>query len=114
MQESDYNTNDSVSSSKSVRELINQYDWDSDLAYAIMMAESGGDPTAVNLNHNTADYSIGLFQINLYGYLSDGRPPREWLECPENNIDYAYRIYQRDGWTAWGAYQNQSYLQFYE
>lgn len=112
MQSTEYQNRYSLSSSKSVRELINQYDWDTDVAYAVMMAESGGDPKEVNLNHGTADYSIGLFQINLYGSLSDGRPPADWLKNPENNVDYAYKIYEDDGWTAWGAYTDGRYLEF--
>ena len=96
----------------SYRELICSYGWNCNVAYAVMMAESGGNSNIVNFNHNTKDYSVGLFQINLYGNLALERPSEEWLKNPENNIEYAYKIYQKDGWNAWGAYRNKSYLKF--
>ncbi len=82
-------------------DILSQYDWCIDTAYKIMRCESSLDPNAVNVNHRTRDYSIGLMQINLYGNLSSIRPDREWLLIPENNIDYAYIIYQKQGWNAW-------------
>jgi len=81
----------------SIATLVNQYDWDTDKALKILFCESGGNPEAINLKHETRDYSIGLFQINLYGSLANERPSKEWLLVPENNIEYAYSIYERAG-----------------
>jgi len=39
------------------------------LAAGIAMAESGGDPGALNNNSSTGDYSVGLWQINYFGSL---------------------------------------------
>ncbi len=85
---------------------IYEYSWNHDVARAIIMAESGGNPRAVNNNPRTRDYSIGLFQINLYGRLANERPPADWLKVPENNIQYAYTLYQQRGWQPWSVCKN--------
>lgn len=85
-------------------DLINQYDWDTNLMYRIMQCESKGDPNAHNFSHKTKDDSWGLLQINRYGKL-DYRPGPEWLVVPENNIDYAYEIFLKEGYEAWGCYK---------
>lgn len=85
----------------SVEEVIGQYDWDSNIAYRIMMCESGGNPTIVNNNPLTGDYSVGLFQINLYGDNALKRPPEDWLKNSSNNIKYAYELYSNGGWSHW-------------
>ncbi len=77
--------------------LISQYDWNIDSACKIMMCESAGRPNAHNFNHSTRDNSFGLFQINRYGSLSNKRPSAEWLKIPENNIEYAYKIFISEG-----------------
>ncbi len=97
---------DAVSGRESVApnkyyEIIDKYDWNTQIAYEIMKCESSKDPEAWNKNHRTGDNSWGLFQINIYGYLEDNRPPAEWLVVPENNIQYAYELYEKDGWKPW-------------
>lgn len=94
--------------------LIAQYDWDVPTAYAVMMAESRGNPNALNNNPATADYSVGLFQINLYGALANDRPSEEWLRVPENNVAYAYKMWQQSGWYPWSVYKSGAYLQYLE
>jgi hypothetical protein len=42
-------------------------------AVSVIRAESGGDPTRLNPNANTGDYSMGLFQINMIGDLGKRR-----------------------------------------
>lgn len=88
------------------RTLIEQYDWDSRLMMAIMQAESGCNPQAVNGsdNHGSCTGSFGLFQI---GCIHAGKK----LE-PASNIAIAYRIYKSQGLGAWGAYTNNSYLKY--
>lgn len=80
---------------------LEKYDWDYDMARKVMICESGGNPNAHNFSHATKDDSWGLFQINIYGKLAEIRPPSKWLEIPENNIEYAYKIYLSEGWKAW-------------
>lgn len=86
-----------------VEDRIAQYDWDKDLAYKIMKCESGGNPNALNNTPSTGDYSVGLFQINLYGDNAKSRPSEDWLKVPENNIAYAYELYKKGGFSHWSC-----------
>lgn len=81
--------------------LLDQYDWDSNLMYRIMLCESSGNPNAHNFSHRTRDDSWGLLQVNRYGALANIRPSAEWLKIPANNIEYAYSIWERQGYNAW-------------
>ena len=85
---------------------------------AIMMAESGGRPDALNNNPRTGDLSYGLFQINMIGNLGPARMKQfglrsaDDLKDPSKNIDAAVQILRSSGLGAWGAYTNGSYKQF--
>jgi len=77
------------------------------IAYAIMKAESGGNPRAIG-DKNLKYYSYGLFQIN-----------RRWhkfskasLLNPEFNIKIASEIYKKYGFTQWSTYKNGRYKKF--
>lgn len=92
---------------------ILKYDWDTRIARAVMLAESGGNPNAVNDNPRTRDYSVGCFQINLYGDLRKSRPSEAELKNPEINVRYAYNLWKSTGWArSWGAYSNGSYKKY--
>jgi len=84
-----------------IESLVSQYDWDRDIAVHIAYCESSFNASVVNDNPNTRDYSIGLFQINLYGANAKYRPSEQWLKNPENNIAYAFELYQNGGWNHW-------------
>lgn len=73
--------------------------WNVNTAIAICKCESGGNANA--LNSTPPDYSVGLFQINLYGSLAKNRPSEAWLRDPHNNVNYAYQMWQSSGWTPW-------------
>jgi hypothetical protein len=70
--------------------------------------------------HSEVEYSVGLFQINLYNskqWIHAGRIPGqtmeekvEWLKNPFNNTLYAYWVFQNSGWNPWSAYTNGNYL----
>lgn len=70
-------------------------------AIQIARCESGLRPDALNDNPRTRDYSVGVFQINLYGNLSKTRPSEEWLKNYQNNISYAHEMYLRSGFGPW-------------
>lgn len=80
------------------RQLINQYDWNKDVAYNVMVAESGCNAN----NQNLGDYhsfagcrgSFGLFQINCsHGQVYD----------PAKNVAIAYSMWKASGWQPWSA-----------
>ena len=79
---------------------------DPKLATAIAMAESGGNPKAVN--STPREYSVGLWQINtkVHPYTP------EQMTDPLENARAAYAISKGgSNWKPWGAYTNGSYRQ---
>lgn len=96
-----------TASSSAGCELVNNYtNWDTRVAYAVCMAESGGNPNAFNGNdhHNGCTGSIGLMQIACIhaGASYD----------PATNIATANRLYVSSGWKIWGAYTSGKYLKY--
>ena len=84
--------------------IIEQYDWNTTIAKAIMRAESGCNSQVVNDNPATKDYSVGLFQINLYGANAKHRPSESTLKIPEENVAYAYSLWKSSGFQSqWGV-----------
>lgn len=88
---------------------------DVDIAVAVALAESGGDPTAHNYDLATGDDSYGAMQINMLGSLGPDRRKRFNLRSntdlydPSTNFRVAYGIYKSDGWAAWSTYKNGKY-----
>lgn len=88
-------------------------------AWAVMMAESGGNPRAHNPNAATGDNSYGLFQINMLGSLGPARlrqfglSSNEELFNPMTNARVAFRMSGggRD-WSPWSAYKNGAYRKY--
>lgn len=86
------------------RSLVAQYDWNVDIAMAIMQAESGcsavtPDNSYLNYDH-IPDY--GLFQ--LHGIA---------VTDPAENIRIAYTVkYVNQGWRAWSTYTSGAYLKY--
>jgi len=72
-----------------------------DIAVKVANCESGLNPNALNNNPRTRDYSVSIFQINLYGSLANSRPSKEWLMNPKNNIDYSHAMFLKEGWRPW-------------
>lgn len=88
--------------------LTNKYNWDKRIAYAVCMAESGGDVRAYNpewhkdaYGNNICQGSFGLMQISCHG----GQ-----LWDPEANMAAAWAKYQERGWKPWGAFTSGKYL----
>lgn len=90
------------------RELVEKYPWDSKIMLAIMRAESGCNPRSDNTGLNCdGSNDKGLLQINSIHGFSDA----ERLD-PIRSIEIAFRIWQNQGYRAWSAYSNGSYLKF--
>lgn len=89
---------------------------DANIATAIALAESGGDPRA----HNAVppDDSYGLWQINMIGALGPARRRKyhlssnERLYDPQTNAYVAYGIFKDSGWKAWTTYTRGTYKKF--
>lgn len=72
------------------------------------------------VNHSDVEYSVGLFQINLYNkdhWVHASKVPgktmdekAEWLKDPMNNTLIANKIYKDwNNFNSWSAYTNGSY-----
>lgn len=88
-------------------------------AWAVGMAESGGNPNAFNGNANTGDKSYGLFQINMIGKLGPARLKQYNLSSnddlfnPEVNIAVMIKMSGNcTNWQPWSAYKNGSHKKF--
>lgn len=75
---------------------------------AIMRAESRCNPNADNTGLNKdGSVDIGLLQINsIHGY------SKAQMINPYENIKAGYRIWKRQGYKAWSAYNNGAYAKF--
>lgn len=85
---------------------IAKYDWDYQTAYNVMYAESTAREWIVNNNPDTQDYSVGCFQINLYGNNALTRPSEAELQNPVVNVEFAYRLYAENKYSfigQWGV-----------
>lgn len=69
-------------------------------AIAVALAESAGDPRAVNVNRNKSR-DIGLWQINTSAHKW---APEKSLYDPYYNAHAAFKIYKSSGWRAWYAH----------
>ena len=88
-------------------DLVRNYtNWNVNVAYAVCMAESGGNSNAANYNdnHGTCRGSFGLMQLACF-----------WIPNPTDpvaNIAKANEIYSRSGWKPWGAYTSGAYTKY--
>lgn len=91
------------------RSEIAKYDWNVNIAMAIMQAESGcrtiakGDDRVIGGIHAP---SCGLFQVRTL----PGRPTCEQLKDPATNIAWAYKLYSGRSWRPWSVWNNGQYL----
>jgi len=76
---------------------------------AVGMAESSGNPNAVNDGKGTrsTEYSVGLWQINT---LAHKNYTIAQLKDPRINAREAVRILKVQGLRAWGAYTDGRYI----
>lgn len=83
--------------------------WNCKIALAVAKAESGQRCDAQNVNTNKT-LDLGYMQINSV-HLKKGWKVTELLDC-KKNIDYAYEIYEAQGFEPWSSYKNGSYKKF--
>lgn len=90
---------------------VKGYDWNTDVAYAVCMAESTGNPDATGYNTN-GTIDRGLMQVNsIHSDMVGGDVAA--LYDPATNIKIAYAL-SRGGtdWTPWSAYNSGKYLKW--
>lgn len=89
---------------------------DADVAVAVALAESSGNPS--EHNGKGLDDSYGLWQINMYGSLGPDRRKRFGLSSnadlynPSTNARVAYAIWKSEGWSPWTTYTRGTYKQY--
>ena len=96
---------------ESYRPLINQYNWNTTVAMAVMQAESGCRADAFNGSNYDGSNDAGLFQINSI-HVQSGLISEQGRLDAAQNIKAAYAIYSGRGWNAWSAFNNGRYAQF--
>lgn len=90
--------------------LVDNYDWDTKIAHAVCMAESGGNPNADNTGLNQdGSNDKGLMGIN--SIHSDLISDLDRLD-PVKNVEAGYQIYKGGGWKPWSSFNNNSYRRF--
>lgn len=89
---------------------------DVNIAVAVALAESGGNPRAHNAT--PPDNSYGLWQINMLGAMGPDRRKKFGLQSNEDlfqpavNARAAYGIWKGSGWKAWTTYTRGTYKQY--
>lgn len=89
---------------------------DLNIAVAVALAESGGNPRAHNAT--PPDNSYGLMQINMLGGMGPERRAKynlksnEDLYNPATNMRVAYGIFKGSGWKAWTTYTRGTYKKY--
>jgi cytoskeletal protein RodZ len=92
------------SGSGSCQAEIAKYGWNQSVATAVMLAESGGNTGIVNNNPATGDYSVGCFQVNIYGANARTRPSEAALKNAATNVQWAYNNYVANGHSFLGQW----------
>lgn len=85
---------------------IAKYNWTHSVAIAVARAESGLNPGSLNDNPSTGDYSVGCFQVNIYGANARTRPSEAQLKNAAINVQWAYNNYVANGHSfigQWGV-----------
>ncbi len=89
---------------------------DLNIAVAVALAESGGNPSAHN--PTPPDDSYGLWQINMLGGMGPERRKKYNLKAntdlydPATNARVARGIFKGSGWKAWTTYTRGTYKKF--
>ena len=93
-------------------------DDDAKIMAAIALAESSGNPSALNNTSSTGDLSYGLWQINMINKLGPERVQQfgintyDELYTPEINAKAAKTIHESQGFEAWSVYKSGAYRKY--
>ena len=84
---------------------------------AVALAESNGNPAALNNNPKSGDFSVGLWQINYFGNLSGPRTARygAWQQQlnPYSNVKAAVDLAQGGrGLDNWSTFKSGAYVPY--
>jgi len=92
-----------------------------EIAYAVVLAESGAKASAHNDDETTGDDSYGLFQINMLGDMGPerrklyGLKDNKDLFRPPTNARVAYELSEAGkNWQPWSTYNDGKYKKFYD
>lgn len=89
---------------ESYRPLFDKYDWNVNVAMAIMQAESGCNSSSISPVNYDGVRDYGLMQLHGMDILN-----------PAQNIEAAYyHKYLTQGWEAWSTYNSGKYLSYLE
>lgn len=102
-----------------IADYIKGKDWDYSIAIRVAKSENSWNSThsfncsRVNTHNKDGSIDTGIFQINSI----HTKEIEDWYSLPygevmkdcKRNIDFAYKLYSRNGWGAWAAYNNGSY-----
>ena len=97
-----------------IEKIYAKFGKDGRVATAIAFSESGlknvkGDILLEFIHEGKVmGHSCGIFQIRVL----NGRPTCEELMDVDTNIDYAYKIFQRFGFSPWSNFNNKAYKKF--
>ena len=105
--------------SEQLKEILRRAGWpDSllDIMAAIGLAESSGNPRAINPGfgaggRRTREYSLGLWQINTLAHPQYDK--NRLISDPVYNAKAALEIFRKQGLRAWGAYTDGRYKQYF-
>ena len=88
--------------------IVKVFGEDSPEAFNVLRCENKNlNPTAVNTSNSNGSIDEGIFQINSI----HGQPNmQEW----HAKIDYAYKIFERQGWTPWSCSHRVGIKSFWE
>lgn len=91
---------------------------DARIMAAVALAESSGNPSALNNNASTGDLSYGLWQINMIGAIGPERKSQLGLNTydelynPSINASAAKSVFDSQGFNAWSVYRSGAYRDF--
>lgn len=83
------------------KQILAKYNWNVDVMTAVMRAESGCNPNAINTANYDGVADYGLMQLH-----------GQEIYDPATNISHAYHLWTVQGYKAWSVFNNGKYLSY--